>query len=43
MDADHPTAAINVELQGAELIIELTEGAYGPIQDRLVLEQPMIE
>lgn len=42
MYADNPTATINVPLSGTELTIELTEGRHGPIQDRLILEYPLL-
>ena len=42
MNAIHPRADINIPLQGSELTIELTEGANGPIQDRLILNLPML-
>ena len=42
MNADTPNAAINVPLRGSELTIELTEGAHGPIQDRLRLNLPLL-
>lgn len=42
MNAIHPRADINVPLRGSELTIELTEGANGSIQDRLILNLPML-
>ncbi len=42
LNGTNPTATINVPLTGRELTIELTQGANGPIQDRLVLERPML-
>lgn len=37
-----PEAEINVPVRGAELTIEVTEGAGGPIQDEVVLSRAMI-
>lgn len=42
LNATSPTAAINVVLVGRELTIEIIEGENGPIQDRVVLNRPMI-
>ncbi len=42
LNADHPNETINVPLAGLELTIELTQGANGPIQDRLVLSRAML-
>lgn len=42
MNSIHPRADINVLLRGSELTIELTEGDNGPIQDRLILNLPML-
>ena len=42
MSGEQPHVEINVPLSGVELTIELTEGAHGPIQDRLILEYPML-
>jgi len=42
LSAENPTATINVALHGSELTIELGEGAYGPIQDRLLLTRAML-
>ncbi|MCP3903886.1 MAG: hypothetical protein GY715_09645 [Planctomycetes bacterium] len=42
INAEHPTAAINVPLTGTELTIEITAGDHGPIQDRLVLKRAML-
>lgn len=42
INADNPYVAINVPLSGTEMTIELTEGANGPIQDRLILDFPML-
>lgn len=36
------SVAVNADLSGAELSIEVTEGAHGPIQDQVIFEQPMI-
>jgi hypothetical protein len=37
-----PRARINVPVSGSELIIEITEGANGPIQDQLLLNHAML-
>lgn len=42
LNADNPEVQINVILSGSELTIELTEGANGPIQDLVILHQPML-
>lgn len=46
MNADDPIALINIELPsdsgGSELTIELVEGTYGGIQDRVILNWPML-
>ncbi|UCD75494.1 MAG: hypothetical protein JSV91_00975 [Phycisphaerales bacterium] len=41
-NASNPRARINVAVTGSELLIELTEGANGPIQDRLILSRAML-
>jgi hypothetical protein len=42
LNALAPAADINVELDGAELTIEILPGKRGPIQDRLVLRRAML-
>jgi hypothetical protein len=42
MNAAEPTIEINIELPAADLVIEMTDGAHGPIQDRLILHRAMI-
>ncbi len=42
INAASPVASINAPLPGSELTIELAEGRNGPIQDLLVLRNPMI-
>ncbi len=42
LNGQSPRASINVPVRGAELTIELTEGRYGPIQDRVQLERAML-
>lgn len=42
LNREHPAASINVHITGRELTIELTSGAYGPIQDHLVLHRAML-
>jgi hypothetical protein len=42
LNARHPSHQINVELRGSELTIELTQGAHGPIHDRLHLERALL-
>ena len=42
LNAEHPEAAINVPVMGSELSIELRPGAYGPIQDQLLLHRAML-
>lgn len=42
LNAASRSVAVNAALRGAELTIEVTEGAHGPIQDQVVFEQPMI-
>jgi len=42
LNAEHPTDTINVPIAGRELIIELTQGANGPIQDRLILRRALL-
>ena len=41
LNAERPSVQINVALSGAEMSIELTEGAHGPIQDVVILERAM--
>jgi len=43
LNADRPTAEINVPLGGLSgLTIEIESGRGGPVQDRVVLERPMV-
>ncbi|MCA9290930.1 MAG: hypothetical protein KDA25_07365 [Phycisphaerales bacterium] len=42
LTGERPTATINVELRGSELTVEISEGRYGPIQDRVVLRRAML-
>lgn len=42
LNAAHPAATINVAVPGRELTIELTAGAHGPVQDRLILDRAML-
>ncbi len=46
LNRDNPSATIHVDiiptLTDGELTIEMGEGAYGPIHDRLILQQPML-
>ena len=42
LSADRPVVAINTELRGSQLTIELAEGAYGPIDDRIILRRAML-
>jgi hypothetical protein len=42
INADRPTAAINLELHGRELTIELLEGDSGPVQNHLILSRAMV-
>lgn len=42
LNAENPSVKINVALEGPELTIELTEGANGSIQDRVILNFPML-
>jgi hypothetical protein len=42
INRESPTATINVELTGSELTIEIEAGEHGPIQDRIVLNHPML-
>ncbi|HHN77798.1 MAG TPA: hypothetical protein ENK11_03860 [Phycisphaerales bacterium] len=47
LDRDHPSAMIAVELPGVgdpdrRLVLELLPGRYGPIQDRVLLDAPML-
>lgn len=46
MNASNPSVNINIELPaseaGRELTVEMLEGAYGPINDRLILQRPML-
>lgn len=37
-----PTASLNVPIDGSELVIELTQGANGPIQDHVLLHRAML-
>jgi hypothetical protein len=37
-----PATSLNVPLTGSELVIELTQGANGPIQDHVVLHRAML-
>ncbi|MEE8487425.1 MAG: hypothetical protein V3S56_04590, partial [Gemmatimonadota bacterium] len=39
---DNPVVTVNVPLTGSELTIELTEGEFGAVQDRVILEYPML-
>jgi hypothetical protein len=42
LDGDAPLANFNVPTLGSELTIELTRGANGPIDDRLILHRAML-
>lgn len=42
LNAQTPTAAVNVPLRGSELTIEIAPGAHGPIQDLVRLHRPML-
>lgn len=42
LSGENPADSINVAIKGSELTIELLPGAYGPVQDRLVLERAML-
>jgi hypothetical protein len=42
LNGEHPTDTINVPIAGRELTVELTQGANGPIQDRLILRRPLL-
>lgn len=42
LNNDQPGVEINIPIDGAELTIELVEGANGPVQDRLLLERAML-
>ncbi len=41
-NAERPTASIGVTVRGSSMTVELTEGANGPIQDRVVLRRAML-
>jgi len=42
LNAETPTATIGVRLSGSTLTVEVTEGAAGPIHDRVVLLRCLI-
>ena len=42
LNAEEPRAVVNVPLRGSELSIEFTQGANGPLQDRVVLTRAML-
>ena len=42
LNAERPTVQVSVLVEGAELELEITEGAHGPIQDRIVLHRTML-
>ncbi|MCH8822107.1 MAG: hypothetical protein IH984_01240 [Planctomycetes bacterium] len=42
LNYSQPSASINVTLTGSVLSIQITEGEYGPIQDRVVLHRAML-
>ncbi|MDY7110019.1 MAG: hypothetical protein SYC29_15415 [Planctomycetota bacterium] len=42
INGEQPSDAIDIPLAGRELTIELTEGAHGPIRDRLLLRRPLL-
>ena len=42
LNYSQPSASINVTLTGSLLSIQITEGEYGPIQDRVVLHRAML-
>ena len=42
LNAKEPRAVVNVPLRGSELSIEFTQGANGPLQDRVVLTRAML-
>ena len=42
LNQDQPHVRVNVELGAGPLIIQLDEGAGGPVRDRLVLENPSV-
>jgi hypothetical protein len=39
---EDPSIAIAASIDTGELVIELREGLHGPVQDRLLLESPML-
>jgi len=42
LNREQPDVEIVADLEGSELAIEITEGAHGPIEDRIVFERAMI-
>jgi len=42
LNYSQPSASINVKLSGSVLSIQITEGNYGPIQDKVVLHRAML-